>query len=27
LPRAKLQKSHVALQEFVIAMLQIAGPP
>src|SRR5215475_4972550 len=27
LPRAKLQKSHVALQEFVTATLQSAGPP
>src|SRR5580704_1894412 len=27
LPRAKLQKSQAALQEFVTAMLQRAGPP
>ena len=27
LPRAKLQKSHAALQEFVTATLQSPGPP
>src|SRR6185312_2774369 len=26
-PRAKLQKSHAALQEFVTAMLHSPGPP